>query len=448
MIVPLVNRLLNKMVSGESVSEFHISKSQVTEFSWLTAGHALNLILGFLSIKLMTSVGPGEYGKFILVSSIMGILTLGYFGPLEQGYVRHYFDYANNQHSRSVFLYSLVRILQWSIVVLIVLAVFTVLAGVNIYNTDPIFIIFSSLMICIGAIASPIQGMMNALRLRKYAAIVQISEKILLIIFLAIILSNWGKNIIALLFCVILSTGIGLLLRFRIYVKQFHPSEESNDNKLRKEIWSKMIVYSLPFLLWGGVTWLQLNGERWVINQLLNTAEVGKYGLAATLLNSSAVIAATVLAQFITPIIFKRFSDNNPTEFQQGLRVIRFHAWITFLIFAIFAFIFLFLGEFIIRIISSSSFTLDTSILFFLSIGLGLFYAAQAMTSVGLALQKPKIYVAPKIITALASICAYYVGCRFFGIAGVVWAIVVINTIYLLLVSHENKKLLLSIGRS
>ncbi len=454
MILSLINRFLNIITSGDTADELRISKAQVVEFSWLAVGHAINLILGFLSIKLMTSVGPGEYGKFILASSIMGILTLSYFGPLEQGYVRYYFDYANNSHSRYVFLDSLVSILWWTMGGLILLALFSVLTGVYLFGADPVFVICASMMICLGASSTPIQGMMNALRLRKHAAIVQVIEKILIILFLTIVFSNWGKNIISLLFCVILSTATGLLLRFRIYLKQYRSSadmrmdeEKSNDDQLRKEIRSRMIAYSLPFFLWGCVTWLQLNGERWVINQLLNTAEVGKYGLASTLLNSSAVIAATILAQFVTPIVYKRFSGRNPMEIKQGLRVIRLHSWTTFLMFASFAFIFLFFGEFFIRIVSSSAFTLDASILFFLAIGLGFFYVAQAMTNVGLALQKPQIYMAPKIITAITSIVAYYIGCWFFGIAGVVWAIMIINTLYLLLVLHENKKLLLSIER-
>ena len=432
--------------------ELFISKAQASEFSWLASGQIINLLLGFISIKLMTSVGPDQYGEFILASSIMGILTLVYFGPLEQGYIRQYFNYTNDPHSRNVFLESLIRVLKWSLVGLIILASISIITGKYYLNANPLFMICASIMICIGASFVPVQGMMNALRLRKQAAMVQIVEKILTILFLAFLFTYWQKNIIVLFLCVIMGTGFGSTLRLLIYREQYVSRLNSNgdkarisDNYLKKEIRTRIINYSMPFFLWGGISWIQLNGERWVINHLLNTVEVGRYGLAATLLNSTVVIAATVLAQFLTPIIYKHFSNQDPIEIKRGWSIIRLQSWITFYMFAGFALLFLFCGKYLIRIISSDAYAIQDWILCLFTFGLGLFYVSQALTNVGLSLQKPQIYIAPKIITTFISIIAYYIGCNYYGIAGVVGAIAAVNLLYLVLVLSVNRRLILSI---
>jgi O-antigen/teichoic acid export membrane protein len=455
MILSFINRILNLLSADRSVERLSISKTQIMELSWLGTGQVMNLMLAFLSMKLMTSVGPAEYGKFILASSITGIFTLVYFGPLEQGYIRFYFEYAESAERRAIYLDSLKRILQGSMACIVFLSFVGMIIGKYYLDADPLFIIGASFMVGIAASSVPLQGMMNALRLRKHIAILQLIEKIVVISSLVLFFFIWRKDVSVLLFCIVLGTGLGLFLRFYVYRRQYPaPSLNSsseqkivNSNFLR-EVRSRITIYSLPFLLWGGITWLQLNGERWIINQLLDSSEVGRYGLASLLISSTAVVGATIIAQYVTPIIFQCYSSKDQIQLRRGWKIIKLQCWLTLILFSFFAVLFFFLGDSIIRIVSSDTYSIPRRILVLLSIGIGLFYISQALTNVGLALQKPRIYIIPKITAASLSIAAYYVGCHYDGISGVAAAIVFVNVVYLFLIILTNQRLISSLGKS
>jgi O-antigen/teichoic acid export membrane protein len=211
---------------------------------------------------------------------------------------------------------------------------------------------------------------------------------------------------------------------------------------LQNEIYKKIAIYSTPFILWGAISWIQSNGERWVINGILTPFDLGRYGFASSLISSSIVVIFNVISQFITPIIFNKFSSNTEAAKKIGMRIIRLYSWITFMLFFTFGIVLFFTGNFITHLISTNEFTIDSSILFLLTVGIGIFCVAQTLTSIGLAYHKPKIYIVPKILSALLSIIAYVIGCYLAGIMGVVIAIVVVNCLYLIMIFIANKKFL------
>jgi O-antigen/teichoic acid export membrane protein len=299
-------------------------------------------------------------------------------------------------------------------------------------------------MVIIGSSGSPIQGMMNALRLRKYSAIIQVGEKIIVIVSLIALLNLWKRNVDSIIISVVMGTGIGLLFRYIKYISQYNEVSASIENRMSdkyifNEIRNRMARYCYPFVLWGGITWLQLFGERWIISFLLDSTQVGKYGFASTLLNSTVVLAATILAQFATPIVYKLYSSQNENSRKRGLKVIKILCWSTIILFSTFALIFFLYGAEIIALFSLSTFSIPTITLVTLCLGIGLFYVTQALTCIGLALHRPNIYLIPKLTTAGLSVIGYYFGCKYFGITGVAGVIVIVNSIYYFLVNRSNK---------
>ena len=444
MILTAINRIIVAIQGKNTTEPITIAKAQIIEFTWLATGQVIQLFLAFISMKLMTSVGPAEYGKFILVSSVAGVFALLFFGPLEQGYIRFYFDYTENPHHRTQYLKSLTQILKLSNSVFILVAFLGLCTGIVFFKIDPIFFITASLMVIIGSSGSPIQGMMNALRLRKYSAIIQVGEKIIVIVSLIALLNLWKRNVDSIIISVVMGTGIGLLFRFIKYISQYNEVSASIENRMSdkyifNEIRNRMARYCYPFVLWGGITWLQLFGERWIISFLLDSTQVGKYGFASTLLNSTVVLAATILAQFATPIVYKLYSSQNENSRKRGLKVIKILCWSTIILFSTFALIFFLYGAEIIALFSLSTFSIPTITLVTLCLGIGLFYVTQALTCIGLALHRPNIYLIPKLTTAGLSVIGYYFGCKYFGITGVAGVIVIVNSIYYFLVNRSNK---------
>src|ERR1051326_9445908 len=103
MLAPVINRVLR--IAGPKLDGIglQISAPQGKELSWLAGGQLVSVFLSLISIKLITSIGAEEYGKFVLATSVSGLLSLTFFGPMEQGFVRLYFDYRDSEQSRSVF---------------------------------------------------------------------------------------------------------------------------------------------------------------------------------------------------------------------------------------------------------------------------------------------------------------------------------------------------------
>ena len=76
---------------------FQIIKSKINinsarEMGWVIFGQSINVILGFLIIKLISRVGPEQYGIYALIITIAAVLGL-FYGAFLQGFLRYYYHY-------------------------------------------------------------------------------------------------------------------------------------------------------------------------------------------------------------------------------------------------------------------------------------------------------------------------------------------------------------------
>lgn len=424
------------------------SNDRMAEIGWLVGGQIITLLLGIVSIKLTTSIGPEEFGFYTLTLSISGLLSLAFFGPLEQGFVRFFFDYAQESKRRSMFATSLLCVLRNSSLVLIVLCIISGAVLSAYFQFELLFVVAAALMIIGSLLSAPLNGMLNAMRLRKEVAIIQVAERVLVIMFLFFFVIRAYPNATMVMFAIAAGTSVSLLARLLIFrrhshlgaTRRFIDADELRTTK--REIYKSVSVYSFPFLLWGAISWLQSNGERWVINGMLTNADVGRYGLAATLVANSAVLMFNVLTQFITPIIFSSFTNPTDARNNRGSALIRLYVLGTITIFACIAIVFLVFGELITKLVSTRAFVVDGVLLCLLTVGAGLFYLGQTMTTVGMVLKRPQAYITAKMVTAVLSVGFYIAGCYWGGISGVAWAIVLINAVYFFMITLTNRWLM------
>jgi O-antigen/teichoic acid export membrane protein len=429
-----------------SKSNLWMTEQQAREFAWLAGGQVVSLLLSLITVKLVTSIGPAGYGKYVLATSIGGMLSQGFFGPVEQGYIRMYFYYSQDPAKRPVYFSSLVRILVFATGILLVVGACVVGFGHVFSGWDLEFHAAAAVMVLIMAIAIPINGMLNAMRLRKESSIIQIGERLVLIALIVAAHLTWTLDATLIVLCTAMATGSSLVARSAIYqanstIESSLPTAQIDRVALRKEIYGKIIDYARPFIAWGAIAWIQSNGERWVIDTVMTKADVGRYGLAVSLVNSSAVLLVSVLGQFVTPIIFGKFSNPAIEEQNKGRQLIRVYTAITVAVFLVIGLVLYVAGEPIIHLLSSRAFTLEPSVLLVLAMGLGAFYAGQAMTTLGMALNKPGAYMTTKISVSLASGILYYVGCVWQGVFGVAVGLLVANLVYLVLVYRVNRLL-------
>ncbi len=421
---------------------FFITKNHLSQFSWLAGGQLIALLLGLFSIKLLTSIGPAEYGYFILVTSIGGLLSMSFFGPLEQGFVRFYFECTTSDKEKSNYLNFILYLLFLSGIALVIISLFAVVIGIFFFHQSLLFMASGCCLIVLSVLSPPITGILNAMKLRRELSVVQVLEKLFIVLFLFGAFFTVTMNSTSVMFSIASSMVIFFFVRvFFLKRESTLPVTKIELLEMKKTLLPKIFSYILPFFLWGWISWFQFNGERWVINSFLPSSEVGRYGLALSVINNSIVVLYGVYIQFITPLVFEKYGSPNADQKKKGKSLIFISSFATLGLFVVFGIFLFFFGKEIIQFLSTKDFELPTSLLLYLVIGFGLFYVGQTMALVGMAMQKPNIYIFPKVLTAIISVGGYIIGCQYFGIWGIAYSIIIANTFYVVSIFIANKKL-------
>jgi len=424
------------------------SSESRSEFLWFFCGQSVIFVLNFIIIKLISSLGTSEFGKYALVLTINSFFAMIWFGPAAQGFNRFFYIYITQKGGKS-YLALIKRFLiitgfSFSIIIL------TVFIGVSsIFNFElALFYLISGVFITNLKLDEFANNLLNLIRKRKINSIIQLIEKIILISFL--ILTNWIDffNLTNILIGFAILSISFFLIKLNYFNKLAYNNLEDNtefDRKEIKKIIKHIIGYVSPFIIWGFAAWLQLNGDKWIIEKYLSTSDVGIYAIMIFILNAFITIPSNFIGEFLSPIIYKQFSATGNRDMQKsGFTYIKINVLSVFVLSCI-AFIFsIFLGKEIIYLISSSEFTAYWYLLPTLCIGLGLFYTGQSMTIVGMVFNKPTKYLLPKIFIGAASILLNILFVNLLGIEGIALTVLLIGIIYIIFIITINSKLISS----
>lgn len=415
--------------------KFSANKREIVFFF---GGQAAGVILSFVLIKLISSAGAAVYGEYILITTLAALTGQLYYGPLQQGFIRSYFE-TDTAKPGSVYN-RLISLFHVSGVVIFGMAAMLAVVVVNLTGQD-IYVpmILLALWFAVSSKFSEFfSGILNAARRRVFNAVAQTAEKVVsvLLIYLLILYNEMSAGtVIVMLSLPLLAAG---------YIKSRRAGWKFSLNidpgLMKEKLTKELLTYSLPFVIWGAAMWLQLNGEKWVINAFLTPEDVGYYGLMFALTNAFIAIPSNIINDLFLPLIFKNLSaeggDRKRGEFYIAMSVVS----VLLLVAAAFI-LFTFAGEFLITLLSTSEFTRYSSLLPWLAAGSGLFYAGQALCNKGLAYNRPHLYLYPKVISGILSVILYYYFIQIYGMTGIITASLITGLLYFLLVLLANRKL-------
>lgn len=418
----------------------------VSEILWVIAGQTLNVILGFVIIKILSRMGTESYGIYALIITFAALLGLIFYGPLQQGFIRFYYVYSNKGLA-NVYASLLINILLISFFVFIVIAI--AVGFLKDFLSIPfsfLFVLTASAFVIISKISETFNSLLNLLRKRKENAIIQTLEKILQVILLLVLLNQKRLllvEVISLLLFTSIVFGILKMILFRKFLPDEKKSSSENLTNGKNEMRRTTAAYIIPFLIWGISGWLQSNGERWIISGLLSVSDVGVYAIMMSLVNALVAIPNNMIAEFATPIIFQQYSDlTDKTKIKTGFRYISLITLVVFILSIFSAAITFFIGKTFIELISSKSYSGYWQLLPFLCLGTGLYLTGQAQAYLGMALNLPQKYLLPKIMIGILSIVFNYIFINAFGINGIAYTILITGLLYLLHISFINKKII------
>lgn len=422
-----------------------LSFNTISEMGWVFFGQSVRVILGFIIIKIISRLGPEDYGIYALILTIAAFLGL-FYGAFLQGFLRYYYHYEDKKLG-NVFANLMYRFIKISVIVFLFLTiVISIILPSLTTSYSVIFLLIVGLFVISLKVSDFFNSILNLIRRRKENSLLQATEKSLMIFALLIFLFTDSLQ----LKYILLTFGIIaiLLALSKIFTLRKHLSKNENveicsEKNHQKEMSKTVWIYVTPFLIWAGAGWLQLNGEKWILNGILSVSDVGIYAIMMSLVNALVVIPNNIVIEFATPIIFKQFANMKNTEnMKAGYIYIKINMLIIILITSLATILTFFLGKELIDLISSEQYSIYWYLLPILVLGTGLFYTGQAQTLLGMALSLPKKYLSPKIIIGLGSVALNFFFVSHFGINGIAYSVLLIGFIYVVYITIVNKKIL------
>jgi len=428
-----------------------IPQNKLSEIVWVLIGQAINLVFGFGLVKIISTLGTVVFGEYSLLMTVAALLGMIFYGPVTQGFLRYYFHYEKESNATSFvrLVYNILIIFSAFILFISVLLTFYMnyYAGWEIYA----FVLFGIFIILL-KLTEFFNSFLNLLRKRKENSILQAIEKLIIIGLLVVLLSSNEISLFRALIVYSVVMFSFIIIKF-LYLKKFLPARELSSKHLplieRKKMLSTLLVYVLPFLIWGITGWLQLNSEKWIIAELLSTRDVGIYAVMMSLISAFIIVPNTTIADFATPIIFQKFSNlADDNSVRAGIKNVFISVILSMLILVLSVSVTFILGKQLILLISGPDFTIYYYLLPLLVLGAGLFYIGQTFCFLGLGLNKPKKYLFPKILVGILSPLLNYYFINFWGINGVAYSTLLIGFIYLVHIGLINYRMIKEINKA
>ncbi len=193
----------------------------------------------------------------------------------------------------------------------------------------------------------------------------------------------------------------------------------------------EMSIYCYPFFIWGFFGWFHTACDKWALQAFCGLEVVGTFAVVSFL----AVYPITFISDFFctlfTPIAFQRAGDMRQKHLVNSANRILLLMTGTY-IFAAAAVIFLFalFHHPITLLISNEQFAGLSKLLPGLTLAWSLFHLGQVLTQFGLLMNKPKVYIAPKILASIITgLTTFYLAAKT-GPPGVVTGLIVGGAIY------------------
>lgn len=422
-----------------------MSRGNLVELAWVFGGQAVTLLMGFVILKLLTQMGTAAFGEYTLTLTISALLGQVIYGPVEQGFIRYYYYYVELGHAAHL-VRLLYRFLVWSGACIgVVTLIFS--SGAMLLGQGSL----GWLGLTAGAFIVAQKGdeffntALNIIRRRKENYLLQGAHKVAAGLVLLLLYRAGRLQLVPVMVGLTAVTCLAVLVKYLNYDKHIpRASEEAgNEPAGRGEMAATLRGYALPFMLWGVTGWMQLNGEKWILADRLSVSEVGVYAVMLSVINLLLIIPNNMMVEYISPIIFRHYADlDREAEMRVGHRYIRLTVAVVFALTVAAATVASFAGAPIIRLISSREYATYAHLLPMLTVGTGLFFAGQAMCNLGMALNRPAAYLAPKVFAGLLSVAVNYLLIWRLGVEGIAYAAITVGGVYLVHVAYVNRGIL------
>ncbi len=417
-----------------------------SELAWVVLGHGLAFLGSFAGVKILTQLmAPEGYGQLALGMTLAGTVNLVLYGPLAQVVWRFYAVY--RQRGELNLYWSLLRKAHLACAVgLLVVAAAAGGIVLALVNAEWAWLCAVALLFgIVSGFYGSLVSLQSALRHRKVVALHQAGETWLRITLAVVALHFFRDSGYFALLGYLLGTLLISLSQAAFTWKApevrdtWHgPEREASLVRFRAR---ELAAYAAPFILWSGFAAASAYTDRWVLQGLFGSREVGIYFGLYQIANAPVSLLAAMIGQLTVPIIFERAGAQAlPGQAEASRRLLHWTLSLFSLALLLVILASGLLSQPLVLLLTSPVYAERHGLLWVLVLGLAIFQVAQLLVTQGLCHNQPAIYLIPKVLHGVASFgFALVLGHRF-GVRGVAWGLVLASLTYLLLVLRANKK--------
>src|SRR5574337_737240 len=156
-----------------------INYNSASEMGWVFSGQSINVLLGFLIIKLISRIGPGQYGVYTLILTIAAVLGL-FYGAFLQGFLRYYYHYEALKRRNDIIklMFDFIKLTLLVFIILSIIISFLFPVFDNNYTTA--FYLGAGLFVIASKLSEFFNSILNRIRKRKENALLQALERALM----------------------------------------------------------------------------------------------------------------------------------------------------------------------------------------------------------------------------------------------------------------------------
>jgi len=408
------------------------------EATWVFVGQAGTAAAGLFGIKLLTHVlNPDEFGRLALANTIVALVGTNIFGPLGAG-VKRFWPISKDRGNLDVFYSVSNRYARYAIYIVLSLSVistpFLLLKGVK-------WAVLVALSLIVGAVTGWLGlriSVFTAARKRKQIALLNIGNAFLrpviavgLIVLIAADASWAMIGYLSASFLILLVAE--RLYRHAVSETASSTTEPDKAGFSSKSLGKEILLFSWPFLVWGIFGWVYMSSDRWALQTFYGAEVVGAFAVVSQLAVYPLIFGSTFLSTLFTPIAFQRVGDfTNRHNIISANKMLGVMTGVYILGSVILISLFFLFHHSLVLLISNTQYAKFSFLLPWLTVAWGLFYLGQVLSTFGMLANNSKIYIMPKLVSAVvAGVGTFYLASKI-GPVGIVWGLATAGFVYAL----------------
>lgn len=411
-------------------------KRLATENLWLVIGALISIIGSLVLVRVLTHyLSPSQYGELALALTVANLINQVVMCGLISGIGRFY-SIAKSHSDLQGYLVQSYRLLTYAAIVTLLIGILLLIGVWVTSHKDWLTLVFVTITFSIISNYNGVFGdIQNAARKRTIVVFNNSLDTILKIVFVYFAAIMFGASSTVMMIGYTISALIVYLsnkLLLKHAIPQTHIVNVSN-TEVSKNWQGQIWTYAWPFSAWGIFTWAQQASDRWALQLFSSTGEVGVFAVLFQLGYAPIVMLSGLLSSFLTPILFSRAGDATNLTNNVSVHRINMRTSFAMLILTVIAFfIAWWLHAYVFALFVSASFRSHSYLLPWFVLAGGLFSTGQMLVLKILSEIRPRILLTVKIGTAILGLLLNVVGAWLAGINGVIAALVLFSSVYVL----------------